>query len=242
MELKTLLIYMPQTSSSFSTRVFKSFIELVSPVKLKEYEERGYQIKTMISGTFPLDRSRNEAVDLAISNKYSADLMMFIDGDNILPSNAILNLMDQINEEFPVVSGLYWRKSPPYACVQGNYGLNEKQKDRMGTIKSMGFVDEKTGQQLLFYTPLKDFDTQQTIDVSGMGCLLVKTDVFKKLDLPYFAYHNSYSLGGDFSITHSSEEMTFFMKLHKAGIKTLLVPSVKCGHECVKVIGCPESD
>jgi hypothetical protein len=242
MELRTLLIYMPQTWPTISTRVFKSFLELVSPDNLKEYEKRGYQVKTLISGTFPLDRNRNEAVDLAISGKYSANLIMFIDGDNILPKNAIVSLIDEISDEYPVVSGLYWRKSAPYACVQGHYGKNEKQKDRMETIKSMGFVDEKTGQQLLFYTPLKDFTTQQTIDVSGMGCLLAKAEVFKKLDLPYFSYHNSYSLGGDFSITHSSEEMTYFMKLHKQGIKTLLVPSVKCGHEVYHVIGNPEGD
>lgn len=241
MELRTLLIYMPQTWPTFSTRVFKSFIDLVSHDNLNEYEKLGYQVKTMISGTFPLDRNRNEAVDLAISSKYSADLMMFVDGDQILPSNAIFNLLEQINDEFPVVSGLYWRKSPPYACVQGHYGSNEKQKNRMETIKSIGFVDDK-GQQTLFYTPIKDFDTQQTIDVSGMGCLLVKTEIFKKIELPYFGYFNSYSLGGDFTIEHVSEEMLFFSKLHKAGIKTLLIPSVRCGHEVYRVIGSPEQE
>lgn len=239
LELKTLLIYLPCTWSTISTRVFKSFLELVSPANLKEYETRGYQVKTFISDTFPLDRNRNEAVDLAISAKFSADLIMFVDGDQILPKNAIMEMLDEISDEYPVVSGLYWRKSSPYACVQGHYGLNGKQASRMETIKSMGFVD-KDGQQLLFYTPLKDFDTQQIIEVSGMGCLLVKTGVFKKIDLPYFGYFNSYSLGGDFTIQHVSEEMLFFAKLHKAGIKTLLVPSVRCGHEVYRVVGSPE--
>jgi len=103
----------------------------------------------------------------------------------------------------------------------------------------MGMISE-TGQQLSYYTPLQDFDTKQAIDVSGVGCLMVKTDVFKKIPMPWFRYYDPYLLGGDFSITGISEEMHTFASFHKAGIKTLLVPEVKCGHECLKVIGSPE--
>lgn len=231
--MKTLLVYLPFTYPTISTRVFKSFLDLINS------KIEGIEIKTFISNTFPLDRNRNEAVDLACSTKYSADYIFFADGDNIWPKNTLSTLLAAVSDEFPVVSGLYWRKVPPYACIQGMYGDNEQQKNRWETIKSMGFID-KNGQQCLFYTPLRDFDIQRPIDVSGMGCLLVRTDVFKKIELPYFAYHNAYSLGGDFSIDHASEEMTFFMKLHNAGIKTLLVPSIRCGHEVTKVIGSPE--
>lgn len=240
MELKTLLLYVPMTYPTLSTRFFKSFLDLVSPVQLAHYREKyGLEIKTLVSNTFPLDRNRNEAADLAMSNKYNADYLMFIDGDNILPKSAISDLMDAISEEHPVVSGLYWRKGPPFTCVQGLYAPNARHEKKMETIKNMGFVDE-TGQQLLYYSPLKDFDTIRPIDVSGMGCLLVKTDVFKRIELPYFGYFNSYSLGGDFTIESVSEEMLFFCKLRKNGIKTLLVPSVRCGHEVLRVIGCME--
>ena len=240
--LKTLLVYMPMSFNSISTRVFKSFIDLVcyeNQVMLRE--KYGLQVKTLISGTFPLDRNRNEAVDLAISSRFDASYILFVDGDQILPKNAVFELLDAITDHFPIVSGLYWHKTPPYTCVQGKYTGWKSHELQRKTIESIGFID-KDGNQCLFYSPLEDFDTAQPIDVAGMGCLLVKTDVFKQLDLPYFGYFNSYSLGGDFTIDHASEEMLFFCKLRKAGIKTLLVPSVRCGHEVTRVIGCPETN
>lgn len=228
-----ILIYLPLTWPTVSSRVFRSFLDLVqTPVE-------GAEIDVMVSDTFPLDRNRNEACDLAVSSKYEADYMMFVDGDNILPKNAVSALLARCTDEFPVVSGLYFRKSPPYLAVPGHYSTWEKHENQRKTIESMGFTDGK-GNQTLFYKPVQDFTTVQPIDVSGCGCLLVRTDVFKKIDMPFFGYFNSYSLGGDFSITHASEEMLFFSKLRKAGVKTLLDPSIRCGHEALKVIGCSE--
>lgn len=238
--MKNLLIYLPYTWPTISTRVFKSFLDLTSFDAQKQLIDN-YDIKTsiFISNTFPLDRSRNEAVDLAVSSKYSADYIFFADGDNIWPSNTLQTLLNSVSDEFPVVSGLYFRKSPPYVAVPGHYSTWEKHELKRKTIEEMGFVDQ-AGNQCLYYKPVQDFDTVQPIDVAGMGCVLVRTDVFQKIDLPYFGYFNSYSLGGDFAITHSSEEMLFYCKLRKAGIKTLLVPTVRCGHEVLKVVGCPE--
>lgn len=241
--MKKLLVYMPQTWPTMSTRVFKSFLKMTGPaVQRRLLEKHEVELlEPMISGTFPIDRNRNQAVDKALSNTYEADYIFFADGDQIWPENTLSLLLDAISDEFPVVSGLYWRKAPPYKCVQGNYSTWEKHELQRRAITEMGFVDA-AGNQCLFYRPLEDFDTQRPIDVSGMGCLLAKTEIFKKIDLPYFAYFNSYSLGGDFTFEHVSEEILFFCKLRKAGIKTLLVPAVKCGHEVLKVIGCVESN
>lgn len=230
---KTLLVYVPMTYPTVSTRFLESFMDLL------DVSIPGVKIIRKISKTFPLDRSRNEMADLATSNKYKADWILFVDGDNILPKDTIPRLLAHCSDEFPVVSGLYFRKVSPYVAVPGHYSDWKSHENIRKTIEGMGFVD-KEGNQCLFYKPIKDFTTVQPVDVSGMGCLLVRTDVFKKLDLPYFAYFNPYSLGGDFSIHHSSEEMLFFCKLRKAGIKTLLDPTIRCGHEVFKVIGCPE--
>lgn len=230
-----IVAYMPLTWPTISSKVFKSFLEMVrTPIP-------GVEIDVMISGTFPLDRNRNEAVDLAMSSKYGADYIFFADADNIHPKDTISRLLSHCSDDFPVVSGLYWQKAPPHGCVQGHYSGWEKHEGIRKTIETMGFVDP-SGNQCLFYKRLQDYSITQPIDVGGCGCLLVRTDVFKKIDLPYFAYFNAYSLGGDFSITHASEEMIFFCKLRKAGIRTLVVPSVRCGHETTKVIGCPEVD
>jgi len=240
--MKTLVVYMPLSWPNLSSRVFRSFVDLISPEVRKELADKfDVQVKTMISDTFPLDRNRNEAVDLATSNKYEADYIFFADADNIWPKNTLVSLMSNISNEFPSVSGLYWRKGAPHVCVQGHYSGWEKHELKRKVIEQMGFID-KDGNQLLYYKPLKDFDTKQPIDVAGCGCLLVKAEIFKNLSLPYFGYFNAYSLGGDFTITHVSEEMLLFAKFKKAGIKTLVVPEVRCGHITEKVIGCSEEN
>lgn len=230
---------MPQTWPTLSTRVFKSFLEMTGPDIQELLAQKDIKLKYMISGTFPLCRNRNEAVQNALSSKWNADYLFFADGDQIWPKNTLLDLLSHISDEFPVVSGLYWRKGGNHSCIQGHYSPTEKHKNIMPTIEQMGFVD-KAGNQLLFYTPLTDFDTVQPVDVAGCGVLLTKTEVFRKLDIPYFQYYNPYILRGDFSISHASEEMELYAKLRKAGIKTLVVPSVRCGHVTEKVIGCPE--
>ena len=233
--MKKILIYLPYTWPTISTRFFKSFLELT------RYPIPDTQVDVCISNTFPLDRNRNEMCDrVANATKYQADYLLMVDGDNILPPDALERLLEHCSDEYPVVSGLYFRKTPPYKAVPGHYGEWEKHETMRGTIESMGFVD-KNGEQCLMYQPVKDFDTIQQIDVAGCGCLLVRTDVFAKLEQPFFRYHNPYTLGGDFSLDHTSEEMEFFCKLRKAEIKTLLVPTVRAGHEVLRVIGCIEN-
>lgn len=234
-----LVVYMPLSWQSLPSKVFRSFLDMTGPDVQAELAERGITLKYLISDTFPLCRNRNQAVEKAVSSAFEADLMFFADADQIWPKNTLSTLLNYVSDEYPVVSGVYWRKASPHTCVQGHFSSWEKHKNIRKTIENMGFVD-KDGNQCLFYKPLQDFDTIQPIDVSGMGCLLVRTDVFKKLEIPYFKYWNPYVLEGDFSINHASEEMNFFCKLRKAGIKTLVVPSVRCGHVVEKVIGSPE--
>lgn len=237
--MKTILVYMPLSWPTISAKVFKSFVEMTGPDVQQELAKQDIQLKILISNTFPLCRNRNQAVEKAMKNDVNADYIFFADGDQIWPKTAISDLLAHIDDKFPVVSGLYWKKTPPYSCVAGNYSGWDKNEPRRGFLENNGFV-APDGSPCLFYVPLRDFDTIQSIDVSGMGCLLVKTEVFKQLDLPYFSYVNCYSTGGDYSVDHCSEEMVFWAQLKKKNIKTLVVPSVRCGHVTEKVIGCPE--
>lgn len=234
-----LLIYMPLTFRDLPSKVFKSFLEMTGPDIQALLLQKDIHLQYLISDTFPLCRNRNEAVEKARSNKYMADYIFFADADQIWPKNTLLKLLEHISDEYPVVSGLYWRKAAPHSCVQGHYSTWNSHENIRKTIENMGFVDS-SGNQLLFYRPLQDFDTVQPIDVAGCGCLLVKSSVFGKLEIPYFKYFNPYVLEGDYSISHASEEMNFFAKLRKAGIKTLVVPSIRCGHLAEKVIGIAE--
>jgi cellulose synthase/poly-beta-1,6-N-acetylglucosamine synthase-like glycosyltransferase len=233
--MKKVLIFLPYTWPTISTKFFKSFLEMT------RFPIPDIETEVVVSSTFPIDRSRNEICDLAVSNKHNADYVLMVDGDNILPKDALARLLENCSDEYPVVSGLYFRKTPPYRAVPGIYTSWKDHETQRGAIEKMGFID-KDGNQCLFHRNVTDFDTVQKIDASGCGCLLIRTDVFKKIDLPYFAYFDPYLEGGDFTFDHITEDMLFFAKLHKAGIKTLLVPTVRCGHLAEKVIGCPENE
>jgi len=240
-EVRTILVYLPCTWPTISTKVFRSFLEIVSPQIQEDLRQQDIQLKFLINDTFPLDRNRNQAVEKAMKNDIEADFIFFADADQIWPKDTIPRLLAHISDDYPVISGLYWKKTPPYGCVAGFYSGWKKNEPRRAFLEKNGFV-APDGSPCLFYTPLRDFDTVQRIDVSGMGCVLIKTDVFKKLDLPYFGYVNCFSTGGDYTVDHCSEEMIFWAQLKKKGIKSLVDPTVRCGHVAEKVIGCPETN
>lgn len=232
--MKNLLIYLPLSWPHISSKTFRSFIEM------SRVEIPGIKVDVLIHDKFPLDRNRNSAVDLALSSTYNADYIFFADADQIWPVDAIPRLLARITDDFPIVTGLYWRKTPPHSCVAGHYSpWTKDMEEKRASLTSQGFIGPD-GQQCLFYKPLQDFTTVQPLDVSGMGCVLVKADIFKKLEHPYFAYVNPYTNGGDWTINHCSEEMVFWAQCKKKGIKALVDPSVRCGHVVERVIGCVE--
>lgn len=236
--MKKLVVYLPLTWPQISTKVFTSFVDLVhgqAQNGLKTKHE--IDLSVLIHDKFPLDRNRNSAVELMLSTQYNADYIFFHDADNVIPKGGVEKLLSHISDEFPIVSGIYFRKAPPHLCVAGHYSAwNPNLEMRRESLKEQGFI-APDGSQCLFYKPLLDFTTVQPIDVSGMGCLLVKADVFRKLEMPYFAYVNPYTNGGDFFIDHASEEMLFWAQCKKKGIKALVDPTVRCGHVAEVVIG-----
>lgn len=236
---KILVVYVPCTWPTISRRFWESYVAMTGPNIAEEMDKKfNTKMVTMTHNKFPLDFNRNSAIDRA-DREFKADYIQFLDADMIFPKDTIPKLMVHITDETPVATGLYWRKGGSMRCVQGKYAANDRHTTKMQSIKEAGFVDDN-GQQCLYYKPLTSFDVVEPIDVSGMGVLLAKMDVFKKLEHPYFKYTNGYSSGGDFTLDHSSEEMWFFAQLKKKGIKMMCDPSIRCGHLKESVIGCPE--
>lgn len=240
--MRQLLIYMPLSWPSISSKAFRSILDLVSPANIDELRSiYSVEPKIFISDLFPLCRNRCDAVEKALGNTYEADFILFLDADMIFPKKMIQNLLRKMDEfpEVGLVSGVYWRKAAPHYCVQGRYSpWSQALEASKQSLTDHGFVDDK-GQQCLYYTPLQDFHAVQAIDVAGCGCLLARAEVFKQIEQPYFGYTNEYTTQ-DPTFQHSSEEMLTFAKLHKAGVKMLVDPSIRCGHIKETVIGCVE--
>jgi len=116
----------------------------------------------------------------------NADYMLWLDSDMVFPATTAVRLLAH-NE--PVVAGNYIRRQKPYKGV---------------AYKKIGDWEK----------PLS-FDVQdELVSVAGvgMGCLLIKTDIFKELSKPWF----------DFQWTPSSndflgEDMYLCQKITAAG-------------------------
>lgn len=239
---KILVVYIPCTWPTVSRRFFQSLVEMTG-LDIQDEMDKKWNVKmvTMVHSMFPIDRNRNSAVDRA-RREFKADYMQFLDADMVFPKDTIPRLFSHCSDEFPLVSGLYWRKAGTMRCVQGKYSpWSDSLEKKRGSITEQGFI-APDGSQTMFYKPLTSFDIVEPIDVTGGGCLLARMDVFDKLSLPYFKYVDPYLSGGDFTLDGISEDMHFNSECKKKGIKTICDPSVRCGHLVEKIIGCPESE
>jgi cellulose synthase/poly-beta-1,6-N-acetylglucosamine synthase-like glycosyltransferase len=199
----------------------------------------------LICDKFPIDLNRNLAFDLALSNKYEADFVMCCDMDQVFKKDTILKLMQTLKEspDAGAATGIYFRKTPPHKCVVGKFSpWSESLNNKRAFLQENGFVDQKTGEQTLFYKPLQFFDVVQPVDAFGLGCILFRSDALRKIKQPFCKYLNAYFLGGDFTFEGCSEDMWMCSQLKQAGVKVLCNPKVQVGHVVEKVIIGNESE
>jgi len=164
---------------------------------------RNYEVKIyMLTGTV-IDRARNQLVQSALRDE--CDYIMFVDADMLLPQNAIDNLIDM---NLDMVSGLYFSKGKPYLPV----ARIKKNED-----------DEK-------HHYLEDFEFNQVIKVAGagMGCCLIKADVFKNLEYPYFKFE--WRTDKDGKTYQIAEDLYFCENAKKVGYDLYLNTGIVCEH------------
>ena len=178
----------------------------------------------------PYDTGREQITRAGVGA--GAKWIFHYDSDTLIPINAI-EVLIQWAEKFdlPVLSGLYWAKKPgtpmPAAWIK---------------------IGEHPEQNKLDFAPvdIKPHLQKQTIvpvDVTGAGCLLIRADIFKKLDesnpdLPYFQW----GLGRKLhcpkckhteNLPMMSEDFYFCTRVqNELGIKPHLATAVRCDHIC----------
>jgi predicted peroxiredoxin len=140
----------------------------------------------------PLDAARNF---LAEKLPDDADYLLFLDSDTLPPSDAIEKLLAH---DKPIVGGLYFMRMPPF------WPLMMKR-------------DAATG----LYAAIKDWPENSLVEVdsTGLGCLLIKREVFEKIEKPWFKFEPPLS-----------EDFYFCRRARDAGYKIFVDTSVKCEH------------
>lgn len=110
-----------------------------------------------------VDKARNSAIEQAFSMGFQPDYIFIVDADNLIPPDIIERLMHCDKD---IVSALYFAHLPPYEPLVYKIGKN-------------GYFDNYP-----YITPNRVMECHGI----GMGAVLIKADVFKKIKYPWFKY------------------------------------------------------
>ena len=133
---------------------------------------------------------------------------MFIDGDMIFPPTGVDQLLSY---DLDIVGGVYHYKGEPYDAV----------------LKKI----VKQGNDTVMHS-IKDFpqDKLFEVDAIGTGFLLIKMDVFKKIEPPFFFHAQPHEFGMKdmpFPNNDVGEDVYFCLKAKEAGFKIYADPTIK---------------
>lgn len=142
--------------------------------------------------------ARNLAIEKAIDGNF--EYIFFVDDDLIIPSNALVKLL---HHKTDVVGGFYYRKYFPLESC-GMFEDNEK--------KPTALLDFKIG------------DIIHNTLVLPSGCTLIKTEVFKNMEKPWY---KSFTVQGRPILTEDSFMCERFREI---GIDVITDMGVQCIH------------
>ncbi|MBQ1364431.1 MAG: glycosyltransferase [Clostridia bacterium] len=169
---------------------------------------RGYDVAT----------ARNHVAQRAIDLK--ADYVLMVDNDVVLPKDALIRLLEDAME---VCLGFYAHRGNDN-LYHGNTCLC-RLKDRDGNeyyhypVESMYTAEELKAMA-------EAGETKFEIHGGGMGCALIRTEVFEKAPYPWFDWVNY----GDANRGMLSEDLYFCALCRASGIKVYGDCRVACGH------------
>lgn len=164
----------------------------------------GTSVDVMEDKDAPIDHMRNRLVMAALEGNY--DSIFFLDDDVLLPPLGLCHLWSR---NLDIVSGLYMRRHEP-----------------IRPLMMMDTVEE--GEPAI--RAVMEFPVNALMNVGyvGAGCLLIKTDVFRKVEKPWFKWMLS-----DENVPvyeRLPEDLYFCKAARSAGYKIHMDTGVRCLH------------
>lgn len=201
-----ILIAVP-TYENIYPDTFKSIYDLDVLGHDVEFEfVRGYDCAT----------ARNRIVQIALDK--TADYVLMVDNDVVIPKDALINLLDDPKD---VCLGFYAHRDADNiyrgrTCVC-------KLLDENGTLYfNYPLESEYTAEELAELKNKGQYKIR--IHGGGMGCALIKTDVFRKIKYPWYDWVNYKDRG------MLSEDLYFCEQCKANSILIHTDTRVNCGH------------
>ena len=173
---------------------------------LKEDSKQGRPLFDFIKG-YGCAQARNKCALEALEYEKSLGIeyLMFVDSDVILPEDALVNMLQG---DADIVLGIYPRKNTTTGQTEV---FLPSEKD---------FTDENN----LNLANLGSYGNRFEIKGGGLGCALIKLDLFKRMQYPYFKYVEY----DDGSVL--SEDNYFCWQAAQIGAKIECDQRVRCFH------------
>lgn len=144
------------------------------------------------------------------------DFMMWIDSDSVFTPDDFKRLLSLMltNQHIHILSGVYMHGS----------------EEAITTINSEGTLI--TPEELQSYPELKD------VPFTGMGFMMVRRGVFEYLPYPWFIPILKTDDQGNV-IDIMGDDVAFCERAQRLGFKTWITPTVKIGHEKLRILQVP---
>ncbi len=178
----------------------ESFKTLELPAAITAIENK------TVSGNF-VPAQRELLAEFALER--SADLLMMVDDDMVMPADAISRLIESFaDSRVGIVGALYYSRDG---------------------LRPMAVVDWDPNDTTGAAIPAFDDRTPAPVDGVGFGLVIVRIAALASLSRPFFPAHvyMERALG---RVRVCNEDFLFCKRLRDAGWSVLLHPGVRCGH------------
>lgn len=146
--------------------------------------------------------SRDNLVAAALQAK--ADYIMFLDSDQIIYEDTIDRLAAHLDNGEDIVTTLIFRKDSPYQpCIFC------EQKELENKQISLKYYDVAN----------QDLTKPFYVESCGLGCAMIKLDIFKNIEQPWFLPR-----------PYTGEDIAFMWKVRQKGYNILCDPTIEVGH------------
>lgn len=161
----------------------------------------GYETTFQYFYGYQVEQVRNLIADWMVKGPY--DYLFAVDSDISFPPDTLKRM---INHNKDMVTGLYIQRIPGKHCIE------VMRRNEHGGVTHVPWEQLK-GQGLV------------KVDSAGLGCCLIKKDVFTSIEYPHFVYKSA--LDHNFTI---SEDVYFFLKAAEKGKEIWADTTILCGH------------
>ena len=203
-----ILIAVP-TFESIYPDTFKAIYEL---------DPAGHELTFEFIRGYCVAPARNKIAQRALD--LDVDYVLMVDNDTVLPKDALINLTDDLKQ---VCLGFYAHRGADNV-YSGRTNICKLTDPRGIRYFNYPLESEYTAEEMRAFRESGEYKVQ--IHGGGMGCGFISTDVFRRLEYPWY-YWNLYNDPKRHSL---SEDLYFCELCRKAHIPIFTDTRVGCGH------------